>query len=130
MQGAPGDLYINLHVLAHKFFHRQGDDIVMRLPVKLSQALLGDTADVEKIDGAIGLKIPEGTQSHTVFKMRNKGMPRLHGHGYGDELVKVKVVVPERLTKKQQEIIEELADELGEEVKPPKSFFKKIREAF
>ena len=100
------------------------------MPINFTTAALGGEIEVPTLEGKATLKIPEGTQSHTVFKMRNKGMPRLHGHGYGDELVKVKVVVPERLTKKQQEIIEELADELGEEVKPPKSFFKKIREAF
>ena len=68
--GTPGDLYIHIHVVSHKIFRRQGDDIVMQLPVKLSQAIVGGSLNVVTIDGAIKLKIPEGTQSGDILSVR------------------------------------------------------------
>jgi molecular chaperone DnaJ len=127
---ASGDLYVVIHVNEHRLFERRGEDLYIEVPVSFATAALGGEIEVPTLEEKATLKIPEGTQSHTVFRMRGKGMPRLHGHGYGDELVRVKVVVPETLTKKQREIMEELAKEMGDEVKPPKGFFKKIRDAF
>lgn len=111
VHGAPGDLYINLHVLPHKIFYRQGDDIIMRLPIKLSQALLGDTIDVETIDGAIGLKIPEGTQGGDILRVRGKGAYLSSGYGRGDLLVEVRVEIPKRTGKKLKELVQELKKE-------------------
>jgi len=126
----PGDLYVVLHVNEHQVFQRKGENLYIEVPINFTTAALGGEIEVPTLEGKATLSIPDGTQSHTVFRMRDKGMPRLHGHGNGDEFVKVKVVVPDRLSKKQKEIIEELAEEMGEDVKPPKSFFSKIKDAF
>ncbi len=109
--GAPGDLYIQIRILPHKIFRRQGDDIVMQLPVKLSQAILGDKVEVATIEGAISLKIPEGTQSGDILRVRGKGAPGASGYGRGDLLVEIKVEIPRRASKKLRAALEELRGE-------------------
>lgn len=109
--GAPGDLYVSLKVAPHKIFHRQNDDIIMELPLKLSQAILGDTMDVETIDGAIRLKIPEGTQPGDILKVRGKGVYLSSGYGRGDLLIEIKVAVPKKMSKKTRDLIQELKEE-------------------
>ncbi len=109
--GMPGDLYINIRVLPHKIFRRQGDDIIMQLPVKLSQAILGDTSEIETLDGALKLKIPEGTQPGDILRIRGKGAYASSGYGRGDLLVEIKVEIPKRAGKKVKEMIRELREE-------------------
>lgn len=109
--GIPGDLYINIHVTAHRNFKRQEDDIIMRLNVKLSQAILGDNIEVETIDGAIRLKIPEGTQSGDILRVRGKGAYLSSGYGRGDLMVETEVEIPKKSGKKLKEIVEKLKDE-------------------
>jgi molecular chaperone DnaJ len=109
--GIPGDLYINLHILPHKIFRRQGDDLVMKLPIKLSQAILGDTVEVETLEGPIKLKIPEGTQAGDILRVRGKGVTLASGYGRGDLLIEIKVEIPKRISKKLKEIIQELKNE-------------------
>ncbi len=109
--GVPGDLYIRIRVRPHPHFRRQEDDIVYELPIKLSQALLGDTIGVEILDGDIDLKIPEGTQSGDVLKVRGKGAPASSGYGRGDLLIQIKVDIPRRVSKKTKELIQELKKE-------------------
>lgn len=109
--GVPGDLYIRIRVRPHENFRRQEDDIVMELPIKLSQAVLGDSIDVEILDGGITLKVPEGTQSGDVLKVRGKGAPSSAGYGRGDLLIQVKVDIPRRISKKTKELIQELKTE-------------------
>jgi molecular chaperone DnaJ len=109
--GVPGDLYIRIRVKPHPHFRRQEDNIVYELPLKLSQAVLGDTVDLETLDGEIKLKIPEGTQSGDVLKVRGKGAPSPSGYGRGDLLVQVKVDIPRRISKKTKELIQELKKE-------------------
>ncbi|MBR9691946.1 molecular chaperone DnaJ [Candidatus Woesearchaeota archaeon] len=103
----PGDLYIIIHVKEHKVFERHGDDIYIEIPIRFTQAALGDKIEVPILKGKAELKIPAGTQSHTIFKMRNKGVPHLHGSGAGDQLVKIIVEIPKKLTKKQKELLKE-----------------------
>lgn len=109
--GTPGDLYINLRVASHKIFHRQGDDIVMRLQIRLSQAILGGTVTVDTLDGTIQLKISEGTQGGDILKVRGKGAYLSSGYGRGDLLIEIKVEVPKKPIKKIKEIAEKLKDE-------------------
>lgn len=109
--GVPGDLYIKLHVVQDKIFRRQGDDIVMQLPIKMSQAILGDTSEIETLDGTIRLKVPESTQSGDILKIRGKGAYAASGYGRGDLLVEVKVEVPKKITRKLKDIISELKKE-------------------
>ncbi|MEE9525688.1 MAG: molecular chaperone DnaJ [Candidatus Woesearchaeota archaeon] len=100
-----GDLYIILHVQEHKIFERDGDDIYLEIPLSFSQAALGAKIDVPTLKGKAELKIPSGTQSHTTFKMRGKGIPHLHGAGSGDQLVRVIIETPKKLTKKQKDLL-------------------------
>ncbi|MBI2121675.1 MAG: molecular chaperone DnaJ [Candidatus Sungbacteria bacterium] len=109
--GTPGDLYIKLHVLPHPIFRRQGDDIIMQLPLKLSQAILGDTLDINTLDGAIQLKIPEGTQSGDILKVRGKGAFSSSGYGRGALLIETKVEIPKKGSKKVRDIAQELKHE-------------------
>ena len=118
--GPSGDLYVIIHVEPHKYFEREGDDLHLTIPISFSQAALGDEIDVPLIDGKASLKIPSGTQSETVFRMRAKGMTSIHG-GRGDQMVKVHVEVPEKLSNKQKELIKQLGEK-----KPSVSFLKKI----
>lgn len=109
--GIPGDLYINIHVLPHRILRRQGDDIIMQLPLKLSQAILGDTNEVETLDGTISLKIPEGTQSGDILRVKGKGVYLSSGYGRGDLLIEIKVEIPRRTSKKIKEVVEALKKE-------------------
>lgn len=111
--GVAGDLYAHVHVLAHRTFRRQGEDIIMQLPIKLSQAILGDSVEVHAIDGdgAIKLKIPEGTQAGDILKVRGKGAYHPSGYGRGDLLVEVKVEIPRKTGKKVKELAEDLKKE-------------------
>ncbi|MBW2995935.1 molecular chaperone DnaJ [Candidatus Woesearchaeota archaeon] len=107
-RGAPaGDLYIILHVKEHNLFERHGDDIYLEIPVTFTQAALGAKIEVPTLKGKAELKIPAGTQSHTIFKMRSKGIPHLHGSGSGDQLVKVILKTPKKLTAKQKDLLKQ-----------------------
>lgn len=109
--GIPGDLYIHLRVASHRVFRRQGDDIVMQLPIKLSQAVLGESVEIEAIDGGIRLKVPEGTQAGDILKVRGKGAYFASGYGRGDLLIEIKVEMPKKITKKVKELLQELKSE-------------------
>lgn len=109
--GVPGDLYLKIHVLPHKVFRRQGDDIIMSLPVKLSQAILGGTINVETLDGNLLLKIPEGAQSGDILKIRGRGSYFNSGYGRGDLLIEIKIEIPRKAGKKVKEIAEGLREE-------------------
>ncbi|HKK54223.1 MAG TPA: molecular chaperone DnaJ [Patescibacteria group bacterium] len=108
-KGAPaGDLFIKIKVNDHANFTREGDDIRSTKELKFSQLVLGDKVEVDTIDGKVILKIPEGAQSGTVFKLKAKGVNHLQSRGRGDHLVKVLVKTPKNLTKKQKEAVKEL----------------------
>ena len=121
--GSLGDLYVVVHVKPHKIFQRNNSDILCEVPIGFAQAALGAEIDVPTLDGKARLKIPEGTQTHTVFRLRGKGLPRLHGYGRGSELVRVIIRTPKRLTSKQRQLLAELAKEMGESVKVKRGFF-------
>ncbi|MBU0615701.1 MAG: molecular chaperone DnaJ [Nanoarchaeota archaeon] len=109
--GGTGDLYIFIHIEEHKVFDREEDDIKIRVPIKFSTAVLGEEIDVPTLDGTATLKIPSGTDSGTVFRIRSRGMPHLHGHGSGDQYVEVFIEVPKKVSKKQKELIKEFEKE-------------------
>ncbi|MBI4135090.1 MAG: molecular chaperone DnaJ [Candidatus Sungbacteria bacterium] len=108
--GVPGDLYIRIRVLPHKVFKRQGEDLYMALPIKVSQAILGDTVEIPTLTGAISLKIPEGTQSGEILRIRGKGVPEASGYGHGDLLVEIKIDIPRRTSKQLRELMQKLRD--------------------
>lgn len=109
--GVPGDLYVKMRVLADATLRRQGNDLVMALPVRFTQAALGDSVEVQTPDGVIKLKIPEGTESGDILKVRGKGVPMARGYGRGDLLVEIKVLTPRHLSRKARETVEKLKEE-------------------
>lgn len=109
--GVPGDLYAKIRVRADGAFRRQGNDIVMQLPIRFTQAALGDSIEVKTLDGAIKLKIPEGTESGDILNVRGKGVPQARGYGRGDLLIEIKINTPRHLSRKAREAIEKLKEE-------------------
>jgi len=109
--GINGDLYIKVHLRPHKVFNRKRDDIYIDTEIKFSQAVLGDKIEIPTLDGDLKLKIPAGTESGQLFRLKAKGMPRLNGYGRGDEYVKINIKVPKRLSRKEEELIEKLKEE-------------------
>ncbi len=126
-----GDLYVVLHVKAHSFFERDGKDLHCSVPISFSQAALGDEIIIPTLDGEHKLKVPEGTQSGTTFRVRGKGLPGLQSSGKGDLFVKVRVQTPSRLTRRQRELLEELSGTSPMDNKPePRSLLEKVKEIF
>jgi molecular chaperone DnaJ len=108
-KGAPaGDLYLRINVSNHKKFIRDGYNIHTEEKINIRQAILGDKIDIETIHGSVKLKIPEGTQSGTIFKIREKGISKLRGGGIGDQYVKVIVEIPKGLGRKDKKMLEEM----------------------
>ena len=111
-KGMPaGDLYIVIYVKHHKIFERHDSDIYIKVPVSFAMAALGSSIEVPTLKGKASLKIPAGTQSNTIFRMKGLGVPDLHSHHIGDQNVEVFITVPEKLTKKQKELLEEFEKE-------------------
>jgi molecular chaperone DnaJ len=109
-----GDLYVIIEVLPHQVFQRHGNDIVVETGISLTKAVLGGEAEVPTLHGHVTMKIPAGTQSGRVFRLKEKGIPDVHGRGTGDELVQVNVEIPNRLTQEQRRLMEEFARISGE----------------
>lgn len=131
MNGGPsGDLYVILSVEEHPFFQRQESHLICQIPLTITQAVLGTEVRVPTLEGEEALKIPEGTQSGEVFRLRGKGLARLDG-GKGDLIIHVKVVIPTHLNKDQRRLFEEL-DHLGKEEAGhhQKSLFEKVKTLF
>lgn len=127
--GQPGDLYILMQVADHPLFVRDGNDVVCEVPVSFAQAALGTELEVPTLEGHAKVKVPAGTQSGHVVKLRGRGVPDLqNGYGNGDQLVRIVVETPRKLSAKQRELLEEFARISGEEVHPmSKSFLDKVK---
>jgi molecular chaperone DnaJ len=106
---APGDLYVILKIREHAYFERRGNDLYYTIPVSVSQAGLGADVMVPTLRGEERLRIPEGTQSGSVFRLRGLGMPTLEGRGHGDLYISVFVVTPTRLSRDHRRWLEILA---------------------
>ena len=109
--GRPGDLFIEIEVIPDPQFKRDGQDIYTEKEISFSQAALGFSLEIETVDGPVKLKIPAGTQSEKLFRLKDKGVPYLQGRGRGDHYVKIIVKTPTRLSRKGKELLEELAGE-------------------
>jgi molecular chaperone DnaJ len=130
--GAPrGDLYCTVRVKPHKYFTRHHDDVLIEMPVSYSQAVLGAEIEVPTIDGKSRLKIPAGTGSGQVFRLRGQGLPNVGGYGRGDQLVRVVVRVPRNPSGEERELIRRLAEIEKAPVSPSRGgFFDKLRDLF
>ncbi len=103
-----GDLYVVVRVKPHRFFDRKGDDVYSSAEISFAQAALGDKIIIETLEGDVTMKIPAGTQSGEIFRIRDKGIPHLQKYGRGDHMVKVIVDIPKKLSKEQKKLIEAL----------------------
>jgi molecular chaperone DnaJ len=144
--GAPaGDLYVVVHVMEHRYFKRVDYDVITELPISFTQAALGEDVMVDTLYGKVRMNIPPGTQTHSVFRLRDKGIQHLHGHGKGDQLVKVVIKTPTRLNNEQRELLRQFEaltegsksggdekdrDKSKERSKKNKGFFEKVKDAF
>ena len=126
--GPPGDLFVDIYVKPHKLFKRMGNDILVGANISFTQAALGDEITVPTVDGKVKLKVPAGTQPGGTFRVRDKGMPNIHGYGQGDLHVQVNVKVPTKLDAKQKELLRQFARASGETPakKNEKGLFEKV----
>ncbi len=127
--GSAGDLYVVIHVAEHELFERQGANLYSAAPITFAQAALGAEIKVKTLDGEEDLKIPAGTQTGTVFRVKSQGMPALGGRGKGDMFVAVTLITPKTLTKEQRKLLEQLA-EIEDVDFQDASFMDKVRNIF
>jgi molecular chaperone DnaJ len=107
-RGAPaGDVYVVIEEEEHGLFERHGDDLLLDVAVSVVDLALGTKVQIPTVDGRVSLKIPAGTQSHKIFRMRGKGVPHLHGHGRGDQLVRIVAWTPQDLSKQDKAQLEQ-----------------------
>lgn len=128
--GPAGDLIVLIEEREHEHFKRHGDDVLYHLYLSFPQLALGDEVEVPTLYGRVRFRIPPGTQSGKIFRLRGKGIPHLHGYGSGDQLVRVSVWTPTKLSSEEKELLRKLGQ--SENLKPPKGqkgFFKKMKEA-
>ncbi|HET6670703.1 MAG TPA: molecular chaperone DnaJ [Pyrinomonadaceae bacterium] len=127
--GASGDLYVVIHVAEHEHFERQGSNLYAAVPITFAQAALGADIAVRTLDAEDKVKIPVGTQTGTVFRLKGKGMPVLGGRGRGDLFVSVTVVTPTSLTREQRKLLEQLATVENKDLED-KGLVDKVRDIF
>ncbi len=125
-----GDLYVVIEVREHDVFQRHNNDIATSVNISLAKAVLGGEVQVPTLGGRLTMKIPAGTQCGKTFRLKGKGIPDLHSREVGDELVKVEVDIPVRLSSQQRQLIEEFARLNGEDLKSKESFTDKIKKPF
>ena len=129
--GPTGDLYVVIRVKEHPLFRREENDVICDMPLSFPQAALGTEIDVPTLEGKMRMRIPVGTQSGAVFRLKGKGIADLHGYARGDHLVRIVVETPRKLTPRQRELLEEFARMSGQEVHPlSKGFLDKMKEMF
>lgn len=129
--GPPGDCYCFVRVRPHRLFQRDGEHLILKLPITFTQTALGATIEVPTMDGRKELKIPQGTQSGEVFRMRGDGMPDPRGGYRGDLLVQTYIETPKKLTQRQEELLREFAELEHANVTPHrKSFLEKLTSYF
>jgi molecular chaperone DnaJ len=121
--GPSGDLYVRMHVEAHEFFERDGNDLHCQIPVSMVQAALGDSIEIQALEGPRTVSIRPGTQSGQVIRLKGEGVPNLKGFGRGDLLIELVVKTPENLNKRQQELLREFA-EIEKSKKSDQKLFK------
>lgn len=129
--GPPGDLYVVLHVKPHEIFQRDGDDLLCEVPISFVQAALGSEIEVPTLSGNAHIKIPPGTQTGTVFRLKGKGIKNVQGYGWGDLHVRATVEVPARLNAAQKAKLQEFSELCDGNVNPmSQSFFEKAKSLF
>jgi molecular chaperone DnaJ len=115
---SPGDLYVMIHIAPHRYFKRDENDLLYNLTIGFPQAALGTEVSIPTLEGNTSINIRPGTQPREIIRLRGKGMPRFRGYGRGDMLVRVNIVVSEKLTQQERALLEQLAKEFDQNVKP------------
>jgi len=140
--GSPGDLYVVLHVMEHRYFKRVDYDVISELPISFAQAALGEDVMVDTLYGKVKMNVPSGTQTHSVFRLRDKGIQHMQGHGKGDQLVRVTIKTPTKLTPEQKELLRQFEylsngkksegneKDRNEKSKKSKGLFEKVKDVF
>ena len=131
--GPSGDLFVFINVRAHEQFKREGDDIYIDIPISISQAALGGRIEVPTVYDTVTVDIPEGTQTGTVYRLKDKGAPNIHGRGRGSEYVTLTVKVPTKLSERQKELLGEFASISGEsipKVRRKSKVFNTVKDVF
>jgi len=129
--GTPGDLYVVLHVKPHEIFQREGDDLLCEVPISFVQAALGADIEVPTLSDKALIRVPAGTQTGSVFRIKGKGVKNVQGYGWGDLHVRVTVEVPSHLNAEQRAKLQEFAELCDENVNPiSKGFFAKAKDLF
>lgn len=130
--GPAGDLYIFLNIKPHEFFQRDGSDLFCRVPISMATAALGGQIDVPSLEGKVArVKIPEGTETSSQFRLQKKGMPILRSSAFGDLYIQVEVETPKNLTKRQKELLKEFDGESNKETNPESAgFFTRVKDFF
>jgi molecular chaperone DnaJ len=128
--GAPrGDLYCIIREYEHKIFQRSGPDVIADVPFSFAQLALGDKVEIPTLRGRVDMSVPAGTKPGKIFRLRDQGLPRIEGHGRGDQLVRVFCEVPTKLTDRQKELLEEFT-EIENERTGKKNFFERVTDFF
>ena len=132
--GLSGNLYITLTVKAHEFFLRHGDDIIYELPVNIAQAAFGDDVEVPSLVGKTKIKVPAGSQTGKLFRLKGQGISHLNKGGRGDQLILLVTVTPDSLNEKQRQLLKELAASFTSANLPPpekwKNWLDGVKSAF
>jgi molecular chaperone DnaJ len=131
--GAPGDLIVLVEEEAHKDLHRDGLNVAFDLHISIPDAVFGTQLEVPTIDGKAKIKIPAGTQSGKVFRLKGKGFPEVNGYGKGDQLIQVNVWTPQHVSSEEKGMLEKMSGSQNFQPHPDKndkSFFDKMREMF
>lgn len=123
--GPRGDLYIIVNVKKHSIFTREGYDVYIEMPITFVQAALGDKLEVPTLDGKVSYNLPEGTQTGTVFRLREKGIPKLRSNSRGDQYVKVIIDTPKKLNDEQKQLLRKFGESCGNKVHEKQSSWKK-----
>jgi molecular chaperone DnaJ len=127
--GPPGNLYVVVNVKKHPLFQREGNDLLLDLPINIAQAALGDKIDVPTLNGDVSVTVPPGTQHGQTFRIKDAGVPFLRRNGRGDLVVTTRLVVPKKLNDQQKALLRELARALGKEPIAPKGVLDKMKDA-
>ena len=127
--GPAGDLYVYLSIAQHPRYRRDGADLFIDVPIAFTQAALGGIVEIDALDGNAELTVVAGTQSGSSYRLRGRGMPTVRGSGRGDLIVSVHVVVPQKLSRKEREVLEQFALLGGDRI-DERSFFDRVKDAF
>ncbi len=119
--GPPGNLYVIIDETPHSTFERHGNDVLMDLPLTITQLAVGTKIEVPTLDGKVLIKVPPGTPSHKIFRIKGRGIPRLNSYGKGDQLVRVYSWVPTSLSEAEKKLLEELDKSLSKKLPGPGS---------